>query len=1068
MKLKIPALLGVLPALFVAAASLAHATEPDGIQRLIPWDSLQGKPHPDEAAVLKADWTTAARQALPPRVAQDFNGGWTFNYFPAEQLDTSLLAVGADDTQWPAVGLPHTWSTYETTREAHPFIARPSERFSKYLWNGWGVYRKTFTLDPKAVAGRRVFMEFGAVSKYCRVWLNGKEVGEHNGSYASFSVDLTPALQPGKNVIGIAVSNRRDDIFRTPPMTAGNWNVYGGITREVRLLMTNPVYIPFQGSSKHEGGTFVTTPKVSAAAATVRVRTWVRNDDPQPKAVTLRTTILDPAGKPLATKDAQAQIAPGELHEFDQADFAVSSPKLWSPETPTLYAVESEVRVGEAVADRYASPLGFRWFEWNKTEKLGYLNGKRLHIHGTNRHEEFPWLGSALPKWIGIRDMADIRFGQGHNFMRTAHYTQDPLIYDLGDRYGLLMCEEVPSNKDIKFDRDVQRQQVIEMVRRDRNHPAIVMWSMGNETNCPADSTWAHEEDGTRIIHARRTNMKPEVVGKFVESTHENIDMENLLRCTVRGWADSEVADFQPESGQAAGTEEWEHAQAMVQDASQRGRIDMPNGVMWLYADHGADRQVYLNCPLLNLNPKGWVDLYRIPKYIYRLWQANYLPEPMAFIHPQHWQNRYVGQKHDFVVDSNCDSVELFVNGKSQGTLVPNAANFWNVTFKDIAVEPGELKAMAKKGGKSVVRRVIMAGEPARLTLASSHAAIDASRSSVAVLTADVVDAAGMPVPEFTRDLKWEVTGPATLLAPDITTNDLKKNLAVNGTFYIVLPVSTVIRSTGEPGEIVVRVTADGVQSASAKIAAQDVAPQTGGIVGEQTLSPENRKPVAPPPPTNEKGPEATTDGPPLAFFAGDIALPGDRDRAFYKFEVLKWFSQNAPSAMKRTAYDELANALTEHLAINQGLIVADDFNHRAQQFNDACVLEAAIKAQHLTGNYAKGLLRSYARRIIRDGEPLTLADEKKWIKTIPGNAKVEILPKPRTAGEAFAQFYPSADALAPEQKAKAFVRFQKINNGNGDELFKEAGGKPIRYPAKSPMLVPTLEQLLGASGAKK
>lgn len=1041
---------------------VASVTRADDLQRLIPWSSLQGKPHPDEAELARASWTTLSRESLAPRVEQTINHDWTFNYFPAEQLDTSLITASAADARWPVVALPHTWHTFETTREIHPFIARPSERDSKYWWYGWGVYRKTFVLDPKTIDGRRVFAEFDGVMKYCRIFLNGKELGDHKGGYGSFDFDLTSQLRSGTNVLAVAVNARRDDVFRIPPMTAGNFDVYGGIYRDVRIVVKSAVHIPFQGSAEHEGGTFVTTPQVSADHATVRVRTWVKNNDSQPRTVTLRTRLLDPAGKELATAETNATVAVGEIHEFDQPLFNVAKPQLWSIETPALYSVTSEVRVGKTLSDRYASPLGFRWFEWNKTENRGYLNGKQLHLHGSNRHQEFPWLGDAVPKWIHVRDMAEMRFGQNHNFLRTAHYTQDSLVYDLADRYGMLICEEVPNIKDIDFDEDVQRQQVIEMVRRDRNHPSIVMWSMGNETSDPADSAWAHAEDDTRLIHLRRSNSIEG--GKFVTSTHQQIDMENLLRCTVRGWTDRDVMDLQPVNGQQAGTEEWQHTQAMVEGGSQRGRIDMPNGNMWIYADHGADRE-YLNSPLKHINPKGWVDLYRIPKYMYFLWQANYLETPMAFIHPHFWQTHDVGQKKDIIVDSNCDRVELFVNGRSIGTQQPNAKSFWNVTFTNVLIERGKLKAVARKGGATVTSRVVMAGAPARLTLAASQSAIAASRDSVAVLTVDVVDENGVPVPEFSRDLHWQVSGPAKLISPELYQSDIKRKEEMNGEFYIVTPVSAVLRATGRPGTITVTVKADGVAPAAFKIAAQEVR-RNSDVVTEPALSDVNRHPVATAPAESART-ETTPNNTVIKPVHDDIVLPRDKDRAFYKSAVLKWFAQNDPAPMKRWAFDELLMGLTEHLLSNGGLLVADDFNHRAQQFNDVGVLNDAILAQRLPKSYAVALVRNYARRTFRDGELLRVSEELQWIKSLPKTAKTETVKNKVTASELFQLWYPEAAKLSAGQQQAALDRFQKINQAAGTPLFNEKLKQGITYSPGSPLLRLSLEQLLTVPTAK-
>jgi rhamnogalacturonyl hydrolase YesR len=977
----------------IDAPAKAGAGAAAELQRLIPWSSLGGQPHPDEAALEAADWTTRARQGLAPRIVQTLADNWTFNYFPAERLDVALLAPATDDTRWPVVALPHTWHTFETTREVHPFIARPSERDSTYWWHGWGVYRKHFLLDPKTTAGRRVFAEFDGVMKYCRVWLNGREVGEHKGGYASFCFEVTPFLQAGTNVLAVAVSARRDDEFRTPPMTAGNFNVYGGIYREVRLVVKSAVHIPFQGSFAHEGGTFVTTPTVSAERGTVRVRTWVKNDAVQPRLVTLRTTLRDPAARQIAVEEARKEISPGAIHEFDQPQFAVPKPRLWSPETPALYSVESEVLLEGKVVDLYASPLGFRWFEWNHAENRGYLNGKRLHLHGSNRLQEFPWLGDALPKWMHIRDMADMRFGQNHNFLRPCVYTQDALVYDLADRYGVLICEDVPNIKHIDFNRDLQRQQVIEMIRRDRNHPSIVMWSMGNETSHPADSAWAQAEDDTRIIHARHAD--PARADKFVTHTDRNMDMENLLRCTVRGWTDRDVAALEPKDCQHAGTEEWQYARAMVQDGSQRGRIDMPNGMMWLYADNGADRE-YVNCPLKHINPKGWADLYRIPKYMYYLWQANYWDQPMVFVHPHFWQSRYLGQKQDFIVDSNCESVELSVNGRSLGIQRPGASNFWNVTFVAVPVERGELTVVGRKGSQVVTRRLPMAGPPARLTLSASHSALAASRDSVAVMTADVVDENGAPVLEFSRDLRWEVSGPATLISPGTYQSDLNRREETNGVFYIVAPVSALLRATGEPGDIAVTVRADGVAPGVLKLRANAAVP-AAGFVTELPLSGSNRQPIATAPaeapsaqdrftPSAAAPVERTAprQSPMLKPARQDIVLPAGKTGDFYKSELLKWFTQNGPSPMIEPAFTELVNVLVEHLIGNGGLLVADDFNHRVQQYNDVVLLHDFIVARRLPDDRAQELDRSYARRIIRQGETLRIADEMERLRTLP------------------------------------------------------------------------------------
>ncbi len=302
----------------------------------------------------------------------------------------------------------------------------------------------------------------------------------------------------------------------------------------------------------------------------------------------------------------------------------MENPALWHPDSPNLYHVTSELYVNGELTDKMVSPLGFRWFHWDFEKNDLWLNGSKMFIKGFNRHQEYPWVGDAIPKWLNEQDFLDMKENLGINFFRAAHYPNDKQVYQLADNLGMVAVEEVPNIKSIDFDEEVQKQNVQEMIRRDRNHPSILFWSVGNETNDAADSKWVIEEDTTRLVHAR----KAEDAGDYVDHDHTNLDMENLLRVTVRGYFDSDNSpsdrQLNPENGQLCGTEEWQHQRAMIEGGSVRGSLKK-NTVHWLYEDHGADRE-YRNSPLKHVNYKGWVDLYRIPKYTYYLTQALYTP----------------------------------------------------------------------------------------------------------------------------------------------------------------------------------------------------------------------------------------------------------------------------------------------------------------------------------------------------------------------------------------------------------------------------------------------------------
>lgn len=900
------------------------------------------------------------------RCSLTINREWKFQYYPKDNPGLGQHLADFDDTNWQPIALPHTWNTYETTGMVHPFNMHPSEQDDDFWWYGWGWYRKVFT-PSSHLQDKKVFIECDGVMKYCQIWLNGRYVGDHHGGYSSFSFDLTDYIHfDADNVLAIAVSNRRNDLFGgIPPMTAGNFNVYGGIYRDIRLVIKNKVYIPFQGSSEHEGGTFVTTPEVDQEKAVVRVRTYVKNEDTVSKQCTLLTKILDMQDVVVYEMRTTQTVAPDELIEFDQTSDVVDKPKLWSPENPYLYKVVSEVVCDEAIVDRYESPLGFRFFHWNYEEKSLYLNGQKYHIHGTNRHQEYPWLGDAIPKWMHKTDIEDIKYNLGHNFLRTSHYTQDQMVYELCDRHGILVCEEVPNIKHIDFNEDIQRKQVVEMIRRDRNHPSIIMWSMGNETNKAADGAWAYEEDPTRIIHYRH------VIGDFDDMQHndEQIDMENLLRCTIRGWYNEDVKKLEPVNGQHTGHEKWQHDMALVQDASQRGRIDT-NGVMWLYADHGADRE-YVNCPLKHVNPKGWVDAYRKPKYMYYLWQAHWSKRPMVFIHPYDWTSRYIGEKRDIVINSNCDDVTLFVNERPIGRLIPDKSNDFTVVFPDVTVEKGTIVAKGFRDGELVEDAVTMAGPPARIVATSRHSEIVADRSGITLIDIHIVDEYGEHVYGATNDLHFEISGPATLVGPSMLQSDIDQCEEIEGTMYIDTPISMPIRATNIPGQINVIVSSPGLRPA--KVGLHSVEPAMSDIQSiseppvvssvDSGLATSSLAMVAK---DGENRPEKRHDQY-LTHIKADVHFPGHShsDQARLFESTLR--QNGEKTLLEPTGYAVLLEAMLQHFRRVEGYMIADDYNFYVDRYNRYIDFVAHLNNETL-GENGPERLKIYAEHMIRKG----------------------------------------------------------------------------------------------------
>lgn len=931
-------------------------------------------------------------QPKSPRVEHTINRDWTFNYYPSGKENTDISAVDFDDSKWKAIAVPHTWQTYETTKDVHPFIMSASEREDPYWWNGWGWYRKRFSVDS-AMKDKKIFIEFDGVQKYCKVFLNGNYIGDHKGGYNSFYFDLTPHIKFGKeNILAVEVSGRRDDKFGTiAPATAGNFNVYSGIYRDVRLVITNQAYVPYQGSYKHEGGTHITTPIVSEKEAVVAVKTYVKNESDNDLLIEVKNIIADADNKPVATLKTSKQVNKGELACFDQKSEYIHNPKLWSNVSPYVYSVYTEVYANGVLTDTYRSPLGFRYFKWDYADNTLIVNGQKIHIHGTNRHQEYPWLGDAIPKWLTEMDMNDIRYNLAHNFMRTGHYPNDPVVYDFNDRNGIITVEEVPNIKPINFDDQVQEQNLREMIRRDRNHPSIFFWSVGNETKDAADSKWAVEEDTTRYIHERKT----EGYGDYVNHNATNLDMENLLRVTIRGWYNKDVRDLEPgngtnveKSGQQAGTEEWQHKMARVDGGSIRGRIDK-NIVAWLYADHGADR-IYKDSPLKNVNAKGWTDLYRMPKYMYYLWQANYLERPMIFIHPHHWRAQYLGQKKNIQVDSNCDVVELFVNGKSIGKQYPSKENFHTVEYTDVAVEKGIIKAIGTKDGKKTEYQISMAGNPAKIVLKSSHAAIPADRSGLAIITADIVDAKGVHVYGATNTLKWEVIGDGSLVGHHTYGTDINKNSDVSGCGYIDTPVSNVVRSSNKAGTITIKVSAEGLQDGTITLSTYKSAKSATGIT-EPELSDEGRMVTMRDTSFNEVV-EYVVEM--KRIVSPEQIKASDSDE--YRKVMTRFVVERNPGIDKKSIeFEKLIKRLTIYIENVNGELTEDDYNFIARTFNDTRMLAKIIETKNFHPDYAKALREYYSHAMLVEGKMVDVSKESEKINQIPRELDIVVYVTP-------------------------------------------------------------------------
>jgi beta-galactosidase len=382
-------------------------------------------------------------------------------------------AADCNDSDWSRIGLPHSFSL--------PYFAGGSE-----FYVGYGWYRKHFAM-PAAWRDQRVNLEFDGVFQVAELFVNGTRIGEHRGGYTGFTFDITDAIKPGDNLVAVRVNNIWDP--RLAPR-AGEHAFSGGIYRNVRLVVTAPLHVAWYGTS-------ITTPQVSRESATVNVKTEIANASGTAKSATVLTRVLDADGKPVADMKSTLSVAARSTAVFDQTSGPIARPKLWHPDHPYLYSVQTTVLDDGRPVDDYVSPLGFRWFEFT-ADRGFFLNGEHHYFKGANVHQDHAGWGDAVADSGSFRDVQLMK-DAGFDFIRGSHYPHAPAFSAACDQIGLLFWSEncfwgtagfknpwgasaYPTDPAdaAGFEASVKAS-LRDMIRIHRNHPSVVVWSMGNE-----------------------------------------------------------------------------------------------------------------------------------------------------------------------------------------------------------------------------------------------------------------------------------------------------------------------------------------------------------------------------------------------------------------------------------------------------------------------------------------------------------------------------------------------------------------------------------------------------------
>lgn len=698
---------------------------------------------------------TAAAWAAPyvpqnsNRSVLNFNTNWLF---AGEVPAGNGQAVGLNEATFAPVTLPYF--------RTHPHKAFPKEDFE--VPASW--YRRHFTI-PSTQAGRRIQVEFQGVAKVADVYVNGTLAGHHDGAYTSFTVDITSLVSVGgaDNVIAVKVdSNTHGEI--PPEGGAIDYYVWGGIVRDVNMIITDPVRVDW---------TYVTTPSVSATSATVNARTLVRNGGTASKSVTVVTNVVDTGGTVVATGTATQTIDAGGSFEFNYNTSTVASPHRWSTDDPYLYTAYTQVRDGSTYVDEHKVRLGIRSIQFNATDGKFYLNGTALKLRGLDRHESFPYIGRAAPNRLQVKDADILKYDLGINMVRTSHYPQDPEFLDRADEIGLLVLEEIPGWQHVGNTawQDIAVQNVREMIMRDRNHPAIVLWGVrvnesgDNHAFYTRTNDLAHQLDPSRPTGGVRNFRGSE----FLENVYTYNDFSGGAEDpAVLPWLITEaVGHTQPHR---AGDPEGVLLQTLRTHANVQNQAGQKSNIAgaldWVAFDYNTtfDTESCLDFTCYH----GVSDIYRIPKFAASVFSSQRDPARYgAYVSIN--SNWIPGSSSSTIlVAGNCQQVELFANGVSRGRISPNAyTSLPHPLFQYTGVTPtaGSLRADCWIGGSIVATDTqFTPGAPTRLVLTADDTSLQADGGDMTRVVVKAVDANNQVVPTSTAKVTFSVTGPGAVV----------------------------------------------------------------------------------------------------------------------------------------------------------------------------------------------------------------------------------------------------------------------------------------------------------------
>jgi len=800
------------------AFAQAWLTEPGDVDFSDDYDLIDDSSvNMSDLEVLALDWLEGYYGE--PRVKIGFNSGWRFYRGPVSA--DAPKNPSYDDSFWQSVHVPHN----PPKNPGSPDPIRPCWNDpSGYQYEGVSWYRKYFAVN-EAYQGNKVFIEFEAINTIADVWVNGTHLTTHYGGYLPFTVDVTDHIVFGaKNIIAVKADNTDN-----PNVPVGNasWLNWGGIYRDVWMHITDNLHVTdaVYADKVAGGGIFVTYPSVNTAQAQIQVKTHVKNEYAATKSCTVETSIVDSDSVTVANTQSVYDIAAGGEHTFTQSTL-VSNPHLWHPDHPYLYTVKTQIKDNGTTVDSYETRIGIRRIDFSQTDGFE-INGERLMFIGTNRLQNYPYVGYAMTNAEQVRDAVKFKEA-GFEFVRMASYPHDDAFFDACDELGLMIMPGLPGFQHIGDQNFINYsyQDMRDMIRRHRNRPSVIVWELSLGETWWTDPTYT--PTAMSIGHAEYPGDQCFVggwkdIGVWGEPALYDIALRNAdhdpsawdytgpLPLIINEYGSWRYLS----TGHPSLVHRMDGEQAMLGQASNHQESLHNNRALSFLCGDG----LWVGIDYVCYND-GLLDNFRLPKFSYYFYQSQRDPNliiadvdsgPMVFI-ANHWTS---GSPSDVKVFSNCEQVKLYINGGLVATRNPDTgANTGNLphppfTFTGLTWQAGELKAEGYISGELAATHIVNTPDSAESLNIDFDLPYLETVGDITFVYVSVLDSNGTVVPDASNLITLEVVGgPATIISP----SQVQAEAGI-ATFLI--------RSTGYPGTITVSAVASQLITDTAEITSQ-------------------------------------------------------------------------------------------------------------------------------------------------------------------------------------------------------------------------------------------------------